>query len=108
MKPKKNTKIEITSFLNNVLKQRDENMGLNGTHSFEIRVNDGKTSTLVFRIPNLTEAAAKNLFNLVDENNQMNVDFFKNKNICLQFSYRKNDKELDMNILPNVFTDNLS
>jgi hypothetical protein len=95
---------KVDTFLNNVLQQRDAEQGIGGNFCFEVKIKKEGRLIPIIKIDNLTQKAAKNLFDLVDENNHLNTKYLKSQNSILCISYSNKQKELDYNELPNIFT----
>ena len=87
----------VDKYLNGVLENRDALLGLGGTWAFNVYL--GKL--LIFSLGKLTEKKARELFDLVDENNELNVKFYQSN---LKIEITKNGNSMDENLLPNVFT----
>lgn len=98
-------KFNPDQYLKSVLQQRNQELGTTGKHTFTISVLTSEdTYSDVISIKNLTKEAARNLFDLVDENNAMKGN---TQTGALQLKIQlldEHNKELDMNMLPNLFT----
>lgn len=84
-------------YLESILAKKDKDLGIGGNCCFNVYV----LKKLVFKIENLTKVKAKELFDIFDEHNQMS----KLIAIQIEFQITENGKELDFNVLPNVFTE---
>lgn len=89
--------VSVDQYLQSVLGERDVQAGIGGNCNFNIIVN----KILIVQIANLTKTKATELFDLFDEHNKMN----KKNPIHLKIQITENGEELDMNYLPNIFTE---
>jgi hypothetical protein len=80
------------------LQKRDADAGIGGKCNFNIYCNN----LLVFRICGLTKQKARELFDLADEHNHVNSVLIPHTQIKIEIT--ENNKQIDYNILPNVFT----
>lgn len=98
-------KFNSDQYLKSVLQQRDQQLGVTGKNTFVISVATSKdTYSDIVSIKNLTKEAARNLFDLIDENNAMKGSI-KTGTLQLKIQlFDEDNNELDMNMLPNLFT----
>lgn len=88
----------------NVLRKRTAKMGIGGEWSIKLEIKIGakpiEKHLTVLYLTNLTEATAKLIFDLIDEQNtRTKKDFAEYKLILYQA-----EKEIDFNYLPNATT----
>lgn len=90
-------------FFEKVLKKKDKDTGLGGNYLFSISVNMGGDWIPVIGILGLTEKASRILFDQFDE---ANVLFPDEKGNVFNFRIQiiLDGKEIDLNYLPNVFS----
>lgn len=98
-------KFNPDKYLKSVLQQRHQQLGVTGKNTFKISVLTNEDAyNDVISIKNLTKEAARNLFDLFDENNAMKGS---HETGVLRLKIQildEHNKELDLNILPNIFT----
>lgn len=99
----KDTILKAEKALENVLKNREKRMGIGGPYSVKFEILLEKPSAVLLpllTLTDLTKATAKQLFDLIDEQNTRTPkDQSKYK-----VSILKNNQEIDYNYLPNATT----
>jgi len=97
----------VDNYLNQVLENRDIELGLNGIYMFriDIKLLDGSFEPFL-GINNLTMKAAQLLFNQFDESNFMFAENGKTNTLRIGiYSAKDKDSAIDFNILPNIFSE---
>lgn len=90
----------MDDFLNNKLSELDQKNGFGGQYSFQIEGENEKGNVLLVGVNDLTEQAARILFDQFDEHNYLgNLQEAK-----LKISLLKEGIMIDYNYLPNAFT----
>jgi hypothetical protein len=86
--------------LNEVIANRNTKMGIGGNYSVNISMNN--PNILLLRVGNLTEQAARVLFDQIDESNYMHKRAPE-----IRIELLKEKKVTDYNILPNAMTERI-
>jgi hypothetical protein len=95
---KKDAKFNVEAYLHDKLEDRQKNLGVTGGHKIKIASWDSKN--VLVQINNLTKEKAREIFDIIDENNSVHGDASYRLSI-----YNEQDQELDYNRLPNAFSD---
>jgi hypothetical protein len=94
-------------YLNQVLEANDRKLGIGGTWAFRISIITHQGDSIgvpLVTIPNLTQEAAKQLYDLHDEHNYM-VKINQNECYRLHIELMNEGAMEDESYLPNVFTE---
>lgn len=92
-------------FLQDVLEKRDEALGFNGEYSFVLSVQKSSTEFApIIAVKELSEKAARILFDQFDENNLIFPDK-EGRAFRFRISLMHQDDEVDYNLIPNAFTE---
>lgn len=95
----------IDDYLNQFLQNRDSKLGSNGSYSFVLSIQNGENSYQdLIAVKNLTEDAARDMFDLFDENNYLFPNAEGNVYIMKISIVDVDNTEIDFNLLPNAFS----